>query len=76
MHLAKMNKSDSVRARAGQLSAEEQKAIVTGFENPSSLQASGVRLAGQKFFTLQANDRSIYGKKAVRAHSCSRIRCV
>ncbi|EIW55824.1 profilin [Trametes versicolor FP-101664 SS1] len=46
------------------LSAEEQKAIVTGFENPSSLQSSGVRLAGQKFFTLQANERSIYGKKA------------
>ncbi|KAL1941635.1 hypothetical protein VTO73DRAFT_7074 [Trametes versicolor] len=56
------------------LSAEEQKAIVTGYENPSSVQASGVRLAGQKFFTLQANERSIYGKKAVRVHGYSRSR--
>lgn len=49
---------------------------MNAFNNPGSAQASGIRLAGQKFFTLQANDRSIYGKKAVRAHSCSRIRCV
>ncbi|KAI0725903.1 profilin [Fomitopsis betulina] len=46
------------------LSAQEQKDIVNAFNNPGSAQASGIRLAGQKFFTLQANDRSIYGKKA------------
>lgn len=39
---------------------------MNAFNNPGSAQASGIRLAGQKFFTLQANDRSIYGKKAVR----------
>ena len=49
-----------------QLSAEEQKAIVSGFNDPSSVQASGVRLAGNKFFIVQANPRSIYGKKQVR----------
>ncbi|OSX62169.1 hypothetical protein POSPLADRAFT_1039961 [Postia placenta MAD-698-R-SB12] len=45
------------------LSAQEQKDIVAAFANPAQAQASGVRLAGQKFFVLQANDRSIYGKK-------------
>jgi Profilin. len=51
-----------------QLSVEEQKAIVGAFANEQSLekvQASGLRLAGNKFFTLQANDRSIYCKKGV-----------
>ncbi|KAI0059376.1 profilin [Artomyces pyxidatus] len=46
------------------LSHDEQKAILSGFSNPAQLQASGFRLGGQKFFTLQANERSIYGKKA------------
>ncbi|KIJ45223.1 hypothetical protein M422DRAFT_207548 [Sphaerobolus stellatus SS14] len=46
------------------LSTEEQNAIIAGFGSPESVQANGVRLAGQKFFVLQANPRSIYGKKA------------
>jgi len=45
------------------LSTQEQKAIVDAFKDPSKAQASGVRAAGDKYFTLQANDRSIYGKK-------------
>ncbi|KAJ3534650.1 hypothetical protein NMY22_g6830 [Coprinellus aureogranulatus] len=46
------------------LSPEEQKAIINAFKSdPSAVQASGLRLAGNKFFTLQANDRSIYLKK-------------
>ncbi|KAF8415628.1 profilin [Boletus edulis BED1] len=45
------------------LSPDEQKAIVNAHNNVEATQASGVRLAGQKFFTLQANDRSVYGKK-------------
>ncbi|KAL0952335.1 hypothetical protein HGRIS_006615 [Hohenbuehelia grisea] len=45
------------------ISAAEQTAIINGYSNPGSLQASGFRLADQKFFTLQANERSIYGKK-------------
>ncbi|KAI0071356.1 profilin [Panus rudis PR-1116 ss-1] len=45
------------------LSPEEQKALIDGFASPDKVQASGIRLAGQKFFTLSANDRSIYGKK-------------
>ncbi|TFY81802.1 hypothetical protein EWM64_g2209 [Hericium alpestre] len=45
------------------LSADEQKAAVNAFSNPGAIQASGVRLAGRKFFVLQANERSIYGKQ-------------
>jgi profilin len=36
------------------------------FTNPEETQAKGIRLAGEKFFTLQANERSVYGKKRVR----------
>lgn len=49
-----------------QLSPEEQQAIVKSFSNPDDVRAHGVRLAGQKFFVISANDRSIYGKKGVR----------
>jgi profilin len=45
------------------LSTEEQRAAIAAFNNPEQAQASGVRLAGQKFFTLQCNPRSLYGKK-------------
>ncbi|GAA6021231.1 hypothetical protein JCM10207_002583 [Rhodosporidiobolus poonsookiae] len=45
------------------LAADEQAAIVKAFTDPSAVQGSGVRAQGQKFLTLQANDRSVYGKK-------------
>ncbi|ETW75283.1 hypothetical protein HETIRDRAFT_412476 [Heterobasidion irregulare TC 32-1] len=45
------------------LSVDEQKAAVAAFSHPDQAQANGFRLAGQKFFTLVANDRSVYGKK-------------
>lgn len=37
--------------------------MIGAFDKPEQAQASGVRLAGQKFFTLQCNARSLYGKK-------------
>ncbi|PPQ96898.1 hypothetical protein CVT26_005884, partial [Gymnopilus dilepis] len=46
------------------LSAEEQKAIIDAFKNPSNVLASGLRLEGQKYFGLNANDRTIQVKKA------------
>ncbi|OBZ78368.1 Profilin-1B [Grifola frondosa] len=46
------------------LSPDEQKAILAGYTHPDQVQANGIRLAGQKYFTLSVNDRSIYGKKA------------
>jgi hypothetical protein len=48
-----------------QLSPEEQKALTTAHANSEATRANGIRLAGQKYFTLQANERSIYGKKQV-----------
>lgn len=51
-----------------QLSADEQKAIIAAHKNTDQVQANGIRLAGEKYFTLQANDRSIYGKKQVGIH--------
>ncbi|GAA6044047.1 hypothetical protein JCM8097_001391 [Rhodosporidiobolus ruineniae] len=46
------------------LSAEEQTAITRSFADPSQAQANGIRAQGQKFMTLRADDRSVYGKKA------------
>ena len=48
-----------------QLSTEEQQKAVSLFANPSQAQEHGIRLGGQKFFALSANERSVYGKKAV-----------
>jgi hypothetical protein len=39
---------------------------VGAFGNLEAVQTSGLRLAGAKFFTTTATDRSIYGKKGVR----------
>ncbi|KAF8638456.1 hypothetical protein AX17_002190 [Amanita inopinata Kibby_2008] len=46
------------------LSPEEQKAVVSAYANQGRTQSSGLRLAGNKYFTLSVNDRSIYLKKA------------
>ncbi|KAF8518661.1 profilin [Hysterangium stoloniferum] len=49
------------------LSPQEQASIIAFLANDAGLeqaQSSGIRLAGQKFFTIQSGGRSIYGKKA------------
>lgn len=60
-------------SRTWQLSTEEQKAIVDGFTSPDQIQASGVRLAGQKYFTLSVVGRTIQAKKAVRSASVTTL---
>jgi len=45
------------------ITLDEAKKIVAAFGSAETVQASGVTLAGTKYFTLQANERSIYGKK-------------
>ncbi|PPQ73139.1 hypothetical protein CVT24_009132 [Panaeolus cyanescens] len=45
------------------ISTAEQQAIIKGYTAPDTLQASGIRLAGQKYFTLSVVDRTIQGKK-------------
>lgn len=49
-----------------QIPADEQKAIVNMFKDPSSAAATGVKILGNKFFVINSNERSIYGKKQVR----------
>jgi profilin len=48
-----------------QLNKDEEKAVIAAFNNPDATQVNGIRLAGQKFFTLSASTNSVYGKKAV-----------
>ena len=40
--------------------------MINAYKDLSKVQASGLRLAGQKFFCLNADPRSIYLKKGVR----------
>lgn len=51
--------------RSNQISPEEQSKLVAGFEDFPTIQASGIYLAGTKYLTIHAEDRSIYGKKGV-----------
>jgi len=45
------------------ISTTEQAAIVGAYTSADSIQANGIRLAGQKFFTTSAIDRTIKGKQ-------------
>ncbi|KAI9302453.1 profilin, partial [Cunninghamella echinulata] len=45
------------------LSANEFNELANGFKNSEGIQASGFHIEGAKYFTLRADDRSIYGKK-------------
>jgi hypothetical protein len=40
--------------------------VINAYKDVSKVQASGLRLAGQKFFCLTVDPRSIYLKKGVR----------
>ena len=46
------------------VSADEASKIMKGFTDPSSLQVNGFNVAGVKYRTLKADDRSIYGRQA------------
>jgi hypothetical protein len=48
-----------------QISPDEAKKVVGAFVSLETVRSTGVTIAGTKFFTLQANERSIYGKKMV-----------
>ncbi|KAN0065147.1 profilin, required for normal timing of actin polymerization in response to thermal stress [Thecaphora frezii] len=44
------------------VTADEQKAIIAGFDDASPLQASGIRAGDKKFFCLGVTPKTIYGK--------------
>ncbi len=49
-----------------QVTPQELKPIVSSFgdsSEPKAIQAQGFHIAGDKYFTLRADDRSLYGKK-------------
>lgn len=57
------------------ITPQEQTALIGGFDDPSPLQAGGLHIAGKKYFTLQANDRSIYGKAGVSGAAVASTKC-
>lgn len=49
-----------------QLSPQELREVVTAFNDtnePKAVQATGLHLAGEKYFVLKADEKSLYGKK-------------
>ena len=51
---------------SSQLSPQELREVVTAFSDtndPKAVQASGLHLAGEKYFVIKADDKSLYGKK-------------
>ncbi len=42
---------------------DEVKTLVKAYADPSGIRANGLHLGGEKYITLRADDRSIYGKK-------------
>ncbi|KAG0142588.1 hypothetical protein CROQUDRAFT_662377 [Cronartium quercuum f. sp. fusiforme G11] len=45
------------------ITPKEQTDLTRGYEDLTSIQASGIHLGGVKYLTLQADERSIYGRK-------------
>jgi Profilin len=48
-----------------QLSDAERKAVVSAFKDLEHTQGHGITLSGTKYFTIKAEEISVYGKKAV-----------
>ena len=45
------------------VSADEVKKIIAGFSDSGALLGSGIMCEGQKYMTLKADPRSVYGRK-------------
>ncbi|OLL21996.1 Profilin [Neolecta irregularis DAH-3] len=67
---------DSVWAQSPdfQLKPQELKTIVAGFDNNYEILASGMHVCGQKYLTIRADDRSIYGKWSQEGIVCVRTK--
>lgn len=44
----------------------EVQEIISGYANPENATAHGVHVAGEKYFVIKADERSIYGKKVIK----------
>ncbi|KAG2216311.1 hypothetical protein INT45_009693, partial [Circinella minor] len=58
-----LNGSQWAASPSFQVSANEVQDIIAGFSNSEKILESGIHIAGTKYLTLRADDRSIYGKK-------------
>ncbi|KAI8612895.1 profilin [Chytriomyces sp. MP71] len=52
------------------ISAPELTALTGGYKDASGIRANGLHLGGVKYFTLRADDRSIYGKQGAGGVVC------
>jgi len=53
---------------------EEIGFLASGFDKPSNMFDHGFHVAGQKYFTIKADDRSIYGKQGTAGVLCVRTK--
>ncbi|MEV6775692.1 profilin [Streptomyces syringium] len=58
-----LEKGDLAASPGFTISPAEQNAIRAGYSKPDALQASGVHLGGEKYFTISVADRTIQAKK-------------
>ncbi|KAJ3216729.1 profilin, required for normal timing of actin polymerization in response to thermal stress [Dinochytrium kinnereticum] len=52
------------------ISQTEAKKLAEAFKDASGIRAGGLHIANVKYFTLRADDRSIYGKKEATGVVC------
>eukprot|EP01114_Cavostelium_apophysatum_P012872 TRINITY_DN298_c0_g1_i1.p2 TRINITY_DN298_c0_g1~~TRINITY_DN298_c0_g1_i1.p2 ORF type:complete len:127 (-),score=28.44 TRINITY_DN298_c0_g1_i1:178-558(-) len=52
------------------VTADEAKKLVAAFKDASAIRAGGLVLAGQKYFALKTDDRSIYVKQGSAGAIC------
>jgi len=56
---------------------DESKKLVAAFKDATSIRASGLFIAGQKYFALKCDDRSIYGRQGSNGVICVKTsKCV
>lgn len=56
------------------LSPAELKTIAGGFDNSAGVQGSGLKVMGEKYLTIRAEERSLYGKKGNKGLICVRTK--
>ncbi|KAJ3412075.1 profilin, required for normal timing of actin polymerization in response to thermal stress [Chytridiales sp. JEL 0842] len=58
------------RADDSEIAATEIQALANAFKDPSGIRANGLYIGSTKYFTLRADDRSIYGKQGSNGVVC------
>ncbi|KAJ3318138.1 profilin, required for normal timing of actin polymerization in response to thermal stress [Blyttiomyces sp. JEL0837] len=61
---------DSNLVGSQKIAPNEIQSLVNAYKDASGIRASGLHVAGVKYFTLRADDRSIYGKQGSGGICC------